>query len=41
MNARQTAILELVRQKPGIKVGELAEHFGVSPMTIRRDLTEL
>jgi len=41
MNERQTAILELVRQKPGIKVGELAEHFDVSPMTIRRDLTDL
>lgn len=41
MNERQTTILELVREKPGIKVGELAEHFGVSPMTIRRDLTNL
>jgi DeoR/GlpR family transcriptional regulator of sugar metabolism len=38
---RQTAILELVRQHGGVRVGELVHRFGVSDMTIRRDLEAL
>jgi DeoR/GlpR family transcriptional regulator of sugar metabolism len=35
---RQTAILDRVRASGGVRVGELATEFGVSDMTIRRDL---
>ncbi|MFI7021653.1 DeoR/GlpR family DNA-binding transcription regulator [Micromonospora sp. NPDC049900] len=35
---RQAAILDRVRATGGVRVGELATEFGVSDMTIRRDL---
>ncbi|MGW4499630.1 DeoR/GlpR family DNA-binding transcription regulator [Micromonospora sp. NPDC004336] len=38
---RQTAILELIRQRGGVRVSHLASRFGVSDMTIRRDLEAL
>ncbi len=38
---RQTLIAEMVREKPLVKVTELMEKFGVSDMTIRRDLDVL
>ncbi|WBB74560.1 DeoR/GlpR family DNA-binding transcription regulator [Micromonospora sp. WMMD1128] len=38
---RQTAILERVRAAGGVRVTELAAEFGVSDMTIRRDLETL
>ena len=41
VNGRQGELLELLRKKREIPVKTLAEHFGVSLMTIRRDLHEL
>ncbi|MFB9237661.1 DeoR/GlpR family DNA-binding transcription regulator [Plantactinospora siamensis] len=38
---RQSAILELIRQRGGVRVGQLVSRFGVSDMTIRRDLEAL
>lgn len=38
---RQTAILDLIRQRGGIRVSHLVSRFGVSDMTIRRDLEVL
>ncbi|MBM0233839.1 DeoR/GlpR transcriptional regulator [Micromonospora sp. STR1_7] len=38
---RQTAILERVRSAGGVRVTDLATEFGVSDMTIRRDLEAL
>jgi DeoR/GlpR family transcriptional regulator of sugar metabolism len=38
---RQAAILDRVRAAGGVRVGELATDFGVSDMTIRRDLEAL
>jgi DeoR/GlpR family transcriptional regulator of sugar metabolism len=38
---RQTAILELVRRHGGVRVSQLVRQFGVSDMTIRRDLEAL
>ncbi|MEV0806912.1 DeoR/GlpR family DNA-binding transcription regulator [Micromonospora sp. NPDC050200] len=38
---RQTAILELIRQRGGVRVSHLVSRFGVSDMTIRRDLEVL
>ncbi|PZG17777.1 DeoR/GlpR family DNA-binding transcription regulator [Nonomuraea aridisoli] len=38
---RQQAILELVRQNGGVRVVELVRAFGVSDLTIRRDLAVL
>jgi DeoR/GlpR family transcriptional regulator of sugar metabolism len=38
---RQTAILELVRRQGGVRVSQLVRDFGVSDMTIRRDLEAL
>jgi len=38
---RQHAILELVRKHGWVRIGELTSEFGVSDMTIRRDLLEL
>ncbi|MGC4789721.1 DeoR/GlpR family DNA-binding transcription regulator [Micromonospora sp. DT178] len=38
---RQTAILELIRQRGGVRVSHLVSRFGVSDMTIRRDLETL
>jgi DeoR family transcriptional regulator of aga operon len=34
-------ILEVIRDRASVEVGELAGRFGVSPSTIRRDLNEL
>ena len=41
VNDRHTRILSLLRERREIKVDELAQMFGVSPMTIRRDLQHL
>lgn len=41
MNERQEEILASIRQGQRVRVRELAERFGVSEMTIRRDLTGL
>jgi DeoR/GlpR family transcriptional regulator of sugar metabolism len=38
---RQTAILDRVRAVGGVGVSELAAEYGVSDMTIRRDLESL
>ncbi|GAB3956822.1 hypothetical protein GCM10027614_70380 [Micromonospora vulcania] len=38
---RQTAILDLIRQRGGVRVSHLVSRFGVSDMTIRRDLEVL
>ncbi|GAB3860000.1 DeoR/GlpR family DNA-binding transcription regulator [Dactylosporangium cerinum] len=38
---RQTAILDLVRRHGGVRVSQLVRQFGVSDMTIRRDLEAL
>jgi DeoR/GlpR family transcriptional regulator of sugar metabolism len=38
---RQTAILDLVRRDGGVRVSQLVRQFGVSDMTIRRDLEAL
>ncbi|MCE5198568.1 MAG: DeoR/GlpR family DNA-binding transcription regulator [Armatimonadota bacterium] len=41
MNSRQTTIIEMLGDNQRIGVRELSDRFGVSEMTIRRDLTEL
>ena len=38
---RQSAILELIRRNGGARVSQLVVQFGVSDMTIRRDLEVL
>jgi DeoR/GlpR family transcriptional regulator of sugar metabolism len=38
---RQSAILDLVRRQGGVRVSQLVRQFGVSDMTIRRDLETL
>ncbi|MEM1432034.1 MAG: DeoR/GlpR family DNA-binding transcription regulator [Pseudomonadota bacterium] len=38
---RQPEILEIARREGRVTVEMLAEHFGVTPQTVRRDLTEL
>src|ERR687894_554836 len=38
---RQAAILDLIRRHGGVRVSELVSQFGVSDMTIRRDLEVL
>ncbi|MFC0003876.1 DeoR/GlpR family DNA-binding transcription regulator [Micromonospora siamensis] len=38
---RQSAILDLIRQRGGVRVSQLVSRFGVSDMTIRRDLEAL
>jgi DeoR/GlpR family transcriptional regulator of sugar metabolism len=38
---RQSAILEMVRRHGGVRVSQLVRQFGVSDMTIRRDLEAL
>jgi DeoR family transcriptional regulator of aga operon len=40
-NERRLRIAELVRQHGSMRVGELAEHFRVSAVTIRNDLVQL
>lgn len=39
--ARQTRIRERLAGQPGVSIAELAEEFGVSEMTVRRDLASL
>src|SRR6187551_2910464 len=39
--ARRTAIADLLRDSGAVTVTEVEAHFGVSPMTARRDLDEL
>ncbi|MHB9037971.1 MAG: DeoR/GlpR family DNA-binding transcription regulator [Armatimonadota bacterium] len=41
MDARQSAIIDLIGQEQRVVVSDLAKRFAVSEMTIRRDLTEL
>jgi DeoR/GlpR family transcriptional regulator of sugar metabolism len=41
MNHRHSAILELVNKERRVMVSELAEHTGVSEVTIRQDLNQL
>lgn len=41
MSTRKTEILDLLHAEQAIKVRTLASHFGVSEMTIRRDLEDL
>lgn len=40
-NARQQQILELVRQRGFVSIEALAEHFAVTPQTVRRDINAL
>lgn len=40
-NRRQEIILELLRKNSRITVNELSRHFGVSAVTIRRDMASL
>jgi len=40
-NPRQTAIVQLVREQGYASIERMAEHFGVSAQTIRRDVIEL
>jgi len=40
-NDRQEAIVELVRQHGYMSIEQLAEHFSVTPQTVRRDLNRL
>ncbi len=39
--SRRTAIAALLREAGAVTVAELEQRFGVSPMTARRDLSEL
>lgn len=41
VDGRRNKVLEVLRENGHVKVGELAEEFGVSPLTIRRDLQYL
>lgn len=41
VEGRRNKVLEVLRENGQVKVGELAEQFGVSPLTIRRDLQYL
>lgn len=41
VNLRQQAILQLLETQGVVRVAELCERFGVSEMTVRRDLNEL
>jgi len=41
MNTRQSEIIDLLQDQDRLEVAALAESFGVSQMTIRRDLKEL
>lgn len=38
---RRQQMVELVEQRSSLTVGQLSEHFGVSPATVRRDLSQL
>ena len=38
---RQQAILDMVQKKTTVTVQELAQTFGISESTVRRDLTQL
>jgi DeoR family fructose operon transcriptional repressor len=38
---RQTRIVQFIQQRVSVSVNDLSQHFGVSPMTIRRDLINL
>jgi len=40
-NARRLAILKMVRDRELVRVSELSQRFGVSEVSIRRDLTKL
>lgn len=41
VEGRRNKVLEVLKENGQVKVGELAEEFGVSPLTIRRDLQYL
>jgi len=40
-NARQQQIIDLVRQRGFVSIEALAEHFAVTPQTVRRDINRL
>ena len=40
-NARQQQIIDLVRQRGFVSIEALAEHFAVTPQTVRRDINQL
>src|SRR5258708_9303610 len=40
-NARQQQIIDLVRQRGFVSIEALAEHFSVTPQTVRRDINQL
>src|SRR5262245_64225364 len=40
-DTRQQQILELVRQRGFMSIEALAEHFSVTPQTVRRDINQL
>lgn len=41
INPRQQSIVDFIHENGGVQVGALAEGFGVTPQTIRRDLNQL
>lgn len=41
MIIRHQQIVELVRQRGYISIDELAQHFEVTPQTLRRDINQL
>ena len=41
VDGRRNKILEIMQEKPEVKVEELAKMFDVSPVTVRRDLQYL
>ena len=41
VDGRRNKILEIMQEKPEVKVEELAKMFDVSPVTVRRDLQSL
>src|SRR4029453_5800863 len=40
-NSRQQQILDLVRQRGFMSIEALADHFSVTPQTVRRDINQL
>ncbi len=41
ISSRKKSILTILRTSPAITIGEIAEEFSVSPVTVRRDLEKL
>ena len=40
-DSRKQRILDMLKEESNVYVSSLSEHFGVSPVTIRKDLQEL